>query len=330
MSDNQTLALYKSLQGENALSVMTVIDKLGDFIHQSKMCGVQTPADGRLVAMTCMAESITPLEFGRKYHIIDGRPSMKADRMLAEFKAAGGKWIWLNIGDDGREARAKVAYGGQEMEIPFTTEEAVKMIGQDRFDNKSGNWFKSRGAMLRARLTSKAVRILAPELISGVYTPEELEDAGVSNDSRPTPEEIAKRREELAQMASATPAATAAVVTQVATSASTEVLFTGGTVPGSAAGDVIEAEFTKTTAAETVETQPVVQELPPSQQKVNQEHLRQLCVLTSKFGWTVGQTNEKMVAKFNLSSVTDMTVEQWQATMDAVNKKITEATATKS
>ncbi|MGB1833429.1 MAG: hypothetical protein ACPHP9_07050, partial [bacterium] len=35
-----------------------------------------------VLALTCMCEGITPLEFSRTYHIISGRPAMRADILV--------------------------------------------------------------------------------------------------------------------------------------------------------------------------------------------------------------------------------------------------------
>ena len=64
--------------------------------------------------------------------------------------------------------------------------------------------------MLRARLITKAIRIIAPELIAGVYTPEELEDSGAVSTPAPAKDRAA-RKKELEEQAVTMPA-TAAIV----------------------------------------------------------------------------------------------------------------------
>ena len=157
---------------------LAFIDQMGKSFQQSQIMGVNTPGDGAVLALTCMCEGITPLEFAKTYHIINGRPSMRADMMSAKFRAAGGKTKWINLGDDGKAAEAVFTFDDQELTIKYTIEDARAVVG-DKLDKPDSNWKKDRGAMLRARLITKAVRIMAPELIAGIYTPEELEDAGV-------------------------------------------------------------------------------------------------------------------------------------------------------
>jgi len=180
---------------------LQAITELGNLFHKSQIMGINTPGDGAVLALTCMCDGITPLEFAKTYHIINGRPSMRADMMAAKFRGAGGKVTWINLGDDGKLAEATFDFEGQSMPIRYTIEDAKNVVG-DKLDKADSNWRKDRGAMLRARLITKAIRILAPELIAGVYTPEELEDSGVGqSQSQPAAKKTRAERVEELKMA---------------------------------------------------------------------------------------------------------------------------------
>lgn len=206
----QALSIFSGLANAEPDKVMSCLTVFGQQLAQSRIMGIQTPGDGLVVAVTCAAEGITPLEFARTYHIIEGRPSMKADAMLAKFKAAGGKVRWLDLGDTEQKAEAEFTYAGDTVTMAFTAEQAKKMVG-DRFDKKDGNWFKLRPQMLRARLITTALRVIAPELVVGIYTPEEIEEFPAP--AKPTAEQVAAKRESYAAMANEQPA----VVTSTAT-----------------------------------------------------------------------------------------------------------------
>jgi hypothetical protein len=182
---------------------MTAIAELGNMFHKSGIMGVSTPGDGAVVALTCMCEGITPLEFAKTYHIINGRPSMRADMMHAKFRGAGGKVSWINMGDDGKAAEATFEFDGQTQQMKYTIEDAKNVVG-DKLDKPDSNWRKDRGAMLRARLITKAIRILAPELIAGVYTPDELEDSGAVSTPAPAKDRAARKKELEAEAATIT------------------------------------------------------------------------------------------------------------------------------
>ena len=184
---------------------LAAIDTLGKAFQQSQLMGVTTPGDGQVLALTCMCEGITPLEFSRTYHIISGRPAMRADMMHAKFREAGGKVQWKNLGDDGKRAEAVFSFGGQSLTVAFTIDDAVRMIGEKKMKKDGSNWAADPGAMLRARLISKAVRILAPEIVAGVYTPEDLAGSQQQEQPQRSKADLAARQAELDVAASQTP-----------------------------------------------------------------------------------------------------------------------------
>lgn len=206
VSQTNALAIYQKIDNP-----MTAITELGKLFQTSQIMGVSTPGDGAVLALTCMCEGITPLEFAKTYHIINGRPSMRADMMHAKFREAGGKIQWKNLGDDGKLAEAVFEFDGQSIPVAYTIEDARAVVG-DKVDKPDSNWRKDRGAMLRARLITKAVRILAPELIAGVYTPEEIESSAVQTQT--SQQSIASRRAELLESSNAATASESAPVVE--------------------------------------------------------------------------------------------------------------------
>jgi hypothetical protein len=146
---------------------ITAIEKMGEWIASSGMLGCTKVEQGKLIAWQCAAEKKTPFDFKREYHIIGGSLSMRSDAMLAGYRARGGKVLWKQF--DSRAAIALWTYDGNSCEISFTTEDA-KLAGLLPAKPGSG-WAKDPSAMLRARCISKAVRMLAPEVVAGIYTP---------------------------------------------------------------------------------------------------------------------------------------------------------------
>ena len=152
-------------------------------LMQSPMLGINTPGDAFVLAWHCLSEGISPLEFSKRYHLIGGKLTMRADYMHAAFRNAGGRIKWVNTGEDGIEAVGEF-YADEDAEpvrVSFNIEDARKLLGKnakhncDAIDAPGSGWTKDRGAMLRARVISKGIRMVAPEVIAGVYTPDELE-----------------------------------------------------------------------------------------------------------------------------------------------------------
>ncbi|MCD8349117.1 MAG: hypothetical protein LUC93_00710 [Planctomycetaceae bacterium] len=170
------VALYERIDSP---VVMENIGKMGLAFAKSGILGITTEAQGQIMAMTCIVEGITPVEFSRRYHIVEGRLSMKADAMLARYQELGGKVIWLETTD--KICRARWIYNGNDIEISFSIDDAHRAClcgpnGTMKENQKNpGNWQKYPDAMLRARCQTKAIRMLAPQVNAGIYSPEEIE-----------------------------------------------------------------------------------------------------------------------------------------------------------
>lgn len=178
------------------------ICQMGAAIHQSGFFGCVNEMQGRVIAADCLARKTPILERAATDHIIEGKLSMRADAMLAAFIERGGKVKWLKLGDDGIEARAKwTDREGQTLEVPYTIEDAkrAKLV---KADKPNSNWHKTPGEMLRARLISKAVRLLDPKCIAGRYTPEELDpdSAGAVEETQYVPVENTEGTKSLAEI----------------------------------------------------------------------------------------------------------------------------------
>ena len=145
------------------------IERVGRMIAASKMVkGAKTEGAGQVVAMTCWAQGITPIDFVRTYHLIDGVPSMRADAQLAEFRRQGGKHQVLQADENG--ARVKlIREDGETREVALTWEEAQEEHWPWTYENKKKvlkhNWSTPRGRsnMMWARVVSEGIRRLKPE-----------------------------------------------------------------------------------------------------------------------------------------------------------------------
>ena len=149
---------------------MVAIKEMGDFLAKSGMFGCTKTEQGQVIALTCMCERKTPIEILRTYHIIEGKLSMRADAMLAAYRGRGGKVTWKQFNDEA--AIGIWDFDRVATTIGFTMEDA-KRAGVVKLGSA---WTKYPDAMLRARCISKAIRMLCPEAVSGVYTPEEIND----------------------------------------------------------------------------------------------------------------------------------------------------------
>lgn len=139
---------------------------------QSKLFGVQNESQALALMALCEAEGLHPAKAVQEYHIIQGRPALKADAMLARFQRAGGSVKWVKYTDTAVCGVFTHPQGGS-VDVEWTIERAcqIGLAGKDNWKNYPRN-------MLRARCISEGVRAVYPGIATGLYTVEEVQDFG--------------------------------------------------------------------------------------------------------------------------------------------------------
>lgn len=125
----------------------------------------------------CIAEGLHPIQAIKRYHIIEGKPSMRADAIQAEFQRHGGKVKWIESTGDACAAEFSHSAHHPDPYLVRITFAEMDAAGITR--GGSGlkkNWRCFPAAMLRARVISAGVRMIDPGVIVGIYTPEEVAD----------------------------------------------------------------------------------------------------------------------------------------------------------
>jgi hypothetical protein len=154
-------------------------------IAESKLFGIQTPAQALALGLLCQAEGRHPAEAARDYHIINGKPSLKSEAMLARFQQAGGKVDWHEYTHESVSGTFSHPQGGS-LKVSWTMQDATRA-------GLTGNptWKKFPRQMLKARCISEAVRGIFPGVLSGLYAPEEVgEFTPVQSVTEPEPLQI--------------------------------------------------------------------------------------------------------------------------------------------
>jgi len=146
------------------------IQQMAEVAAGSKMFGFKNPQEAMAIMLLCQAEDLHPAIAMRDYHVIQGRPALKADAMLARFQQAGGSVQWKEYTDEVVTGIFSHPQGGS-LEVSWTLSKA-KAIGIANKDN----WRNYSRAMLRARCVSEGIRSVYPGCVVGVYTPEEVTD----------------------------------------------------------------------------------------------------------------------------------------------------------
>lgn len=144
------------------------VERMAVAAASSNLFGVKTKEQALSIMLLAQAEGIHPMTAVRDYHIIEGKPSLKADTMLARFHAAGGTVKWNSLTDKKVEATFTHPAGGT-VTIDWTIERAQ----QANLANKAV-WKSYPRAMLRSRVVSEGIRTVCPSVIAGIYTPDEI------------------------------------------------------------------------------------------------------------------------------------------------------------
>ncbi len=154
----------------NAIVPWTDQERMASAIAKSNLFGLKSPDQVLALMAVAQAEGRHPGSVARDYHIIQGRPALRADAMLARFQQAGGTVHWLKYADDEVKAEFSHPQGGS-LTLSWTLKQAreIGLAGKD-------NWKNYPRAMLRARVISEGIRTVYPGVLTGEYTPEEVMD----------------------------------------------------------------------------------------------------------------------------------------------------------
>ena len=154
-----------------AVVTMGELEKMATAIVKSNLFGVKTVDQAVTLMLVAQAEGLHPATAARDYHVIQGRPALKADAMLARFQQAGGKVEWESYTD----AKVSGNFSHPQSPKPVLIEWTLDMAKRIGLAGKD-NWKNYPRAMLRARVISEGVRTCYPAIASGIYTPEEVGD----------------------------------------------------------------------------------------------------------------------------------------------------------
>lgn len=170
------------MEPNNQLMTVEGMRAVAQDFAKSRLFAMEQPEQIFALMMICQSEGIHPVQALKRYHIIEGRPSMRADAMQAEFQRQGGILEWVESSGEACEAIFSHASSPRPFKIRVTLKEYIDSgvaMGFDRQTQKpmiKKNWKQFPAAMLRARVISSGVRAVLPGVVAGIYTPEEVQD----------------------------------------------------------------------------------------------------------------------------------------------------------
>jgi hypothetical protein len=147
---------------------------LAKAIHSSRLFAVESPEQALMILMTGREMGIGAMTSLRGFHFIKGKPCMSAQLMSALILRSGKAEYWELVEGSSKSATyaTKRTGGRNEQRKTFTVDDArlAQLVKAD------GNWVKYPSAMCEARAASALARIVYPDLLMGVYLPDEMEE----------------------------------------------------------------------------------------------------------------------------------------------------------
>lgn len=158
---------------------LTDMSNMAQAFAKSGFFGYRNSSEAFTLMCLAQANGLHPAKAAERYHLIQGRPAMKADAMLAAFQESGGKVRWLKRTEKECTLHLSHPQGG-ELDVTWSIDRATKA----GLTGKS-TWKQYPTHMLSARCVSEGVRALYPACLCGMYTPEEVSDF----DAKPAPQQ---------------------------------------------------------------------------------------------------------------------------------------------
>ncbi len=171
LTNGRALQLAESRPEIRRQYEMRDIETMAKNAAASRMFGMDA-AQAFTLMLIAQSEGLDPIQALKRYHVIQGRPAMRADAMQAEFQRQGGTVEWVETTDVLCTAifrHPAQCPKGQLVSFGMADAKRAELGGKD-------NWRKYPAAMLRARVISMGVRMVLPGVVVGIYTPEEVVD----------------------------------------------------------------------------------------------------------------------------------------------------------
>jgi len=164
---------------DKVTNVIEFVSVMGAKLAKSGFAGCQKIEQGEILILEAMTRGMSPMQFAANFHIINNKVTMRSDALGAAFERKGGIVEWIQF--DELAAVANFTIHGQTTKISFTMKDAAKA----GLPNRGGAWKTYPAEMLRARLMAKAIRMVSPSCLQGLYTTDEASDMSTPAQDKP-------------------------------------------------------------------------------------------------------------------------------------------------
>ncbi|TCD00707.1 hypothetical protein EYB45_10970 [Erythrobacteraceae bacterium CFH 75059] len=168
-------------RGHAQVMSLEQVERVANAMARSAAFGVKDPHTALILCLLAQDEGRSAVAAARDYHVINGTPTKKADAMLRDFLASGGRVEWHHLTDEVADATFSHPAGGS---VRIVWDE--QRVEQAQLKNPMHTKFPRQ--MKRSRCVSEGVRTVYPGATSGLYVPEEVADFADAPAAPPAPQ----------------------------------------------------------------------------------------------------------------------------------------------
>lgn len=159
------------------IDIVTVDDaeRLARIAVASGLTALRRPEEAAVILLTGRELGLAPMQSLRGIHVVQGRPVLSADLMVAIVRRSGLCASWRTVESTPEVCTIETRREGE----PEATRKTWTMAdaGRAGLTAKGGNWKSYPAQMLRHRCAADLAREVYPDVVLGLYDPDEL--AGV-------------------------------------------------------------------------------------------------------------------------------------------------------
>ena len=170
-------------RGVVQLSTLDDVARLAKIAADSGLAKVRTPAECAVILMTGAELGLSPMQSLRGIYVVEGRPTLAADTMVAVIRRSGVCALWRTVESTAERCtiEAKRTDDDRTQSKTWTMADATRAgLAQKSI------WKQYPAQMLRHRCASDLARELFSDVVLGLYDPEELDSA--THDATPAQE----------------------------------------------------------------------------------------------------------------------------------------------
>jgi hypothetical protein len=170
------------------ISINEIQQMAGAVVASQLFGGIKTKEQAFTLMLLCQAKGLHPIEAMERYHLIQGRPALKAETIIAEFQKAGGVVNWDEYSDERVTGTFSHPQGGSLTNTwDMARAQKAGLAGKD-------NWKNYSAAMLASRCATEAIRRVYPGCLQGMHSVEEVQEI-VDAEFVPTQKKATKKPE---------------------------------------------------------------------------------------------------------------------------------------